>query len=248
MRVMLEPVYVLHRRPWRDSSLILEVLSLSHGRCALIARGARRPKSRLHGILQPFGPLFASWTMRGELGALVSAEGRGGLCLQGRALISGFYLNELLIKLLARHDPHPRLFAAYEQTLDELAACTGEGSERREQRALRLFEKVLLDEIGYGLVLDREAESGEPIADEAEYDYHPERGPVTAWGRETAGRGLRLRGRSLIALERGELDDADVLREARGLMRLALGVCLGNRPLHSRELLRSVVAVTADET
>lgn len=253
-RVLLEPAYVLHRRPWRDSSLILEVLSAGYGRCSLVARGARRPKARLHGVLQPFGALLASWTMRGELGTLTGAEGRGGLALQGRALISGFYLNELLMKLLARHDPHPRLFAAYEHALGELGACGAapEAGERREQRALRLFEKVLLEEIGYGLVLDHEVESGAPIAGEAEYDYYPERGPVAAMSgvRDAGGQAgsLRLRGRSLIALDRGELDDADILREARGLMRLALGACLGNRPLHSRALFRTVAAAgAADE-
>lgn len=254
MRVMLEPVYVLHRRPWRDSSLILEVLSAGHGRCSLVARGARRPTARLHGVLQPFGPLLASWTMRGELGTLTGAEGRGGLGLHGRALISGFYLNELLMKLLARHDPHPRLFAAYEQVLGELAIC-GFAMEAdgggREQRALRLFEKVLLEEIGYGLVLDHEVESGAPIAGEAEYDYYPERGPVTASAQRREGGGqagsLRLRGRSLIALAHGELEDAETLREARGLMRLALGVCLGNRPLHSRALFRPLAAGAGDE-
>ena len=251
MRVTLEPAYVLHRRPWRDSSLILEVLSAGHGRCSLVARGARRPKARLHGLLQPFGPLLLSWSGRGEMGTLLDAEGRGGLMLQGRTLISGFYVNELLMKLLARHDAHPRLFAAYERVLAELAACVP-GEDRREQRALRLFEKALLDEIGYGLVLDHEVLGGEPIAGDAEYDYYPDRGPVGAGAmisgvREPAADGggaLRLRGRSLIALDRGELDDPECLREIRGLMRLALGVCLGHRPLHSRALFRPLAAAT----
>ncbi len=112
VQVMLEPAYVLHHRPYRDSSLILDVLSAAYGRVALVARGARRPKSRLHGVLQPFQPLLASWSLRGEMGTLTAAEARAGGGLRGRALISGFYVNELLLRLLHRHDPHPQLFTA----------------------------------------------------------------------------------------------------------------------------------------
>lgn len=241
MRVTLDPAYVLHRRPWRDSSLILEIFSLSQGRCSLIARGARRPSARLHGLLQAFNPLLLGWSQKGELGTLTAAEGRGLLALQGRALISGFYVNELLMKLLARHDAHPELFQAYERVLAELAAA-GTGLETNtEQRALRRFEKVLLDETGYGLVLDQDTD-GAPVDAGAEYDYYPERGPVlAAMGvRESPDpkRCVRVSGRSLLALARSELDDAATLREVRGLMRLALGVCLGGRVLHSRNLFR----------
>jgi DNA repair protein RecO (recombination protein O) len=241
MRVTLEPAFVLHRRPWRDSSLILDIFSLNHGRCSLIARGARRPSARLHGLLQPFNPLLLSWTQKGELGTLTAAEGRGMLALQGRAVISGFYVNELLMKLLARHDAHPELYQAYECVLAELAAA-GMGPETGgEQRALRRFEKILLDETGYGLVLDRDTD-GAPVDAGAEYDYYPERGPVlVATGvRDSldAKHCVRVSGRSLLALDRGELDDAAILREVRSLMRLALAVCLGGRVLHSRTLFR----------
>lgn len=239
MRVTLEPAYVLHRRPWRDSSLILDIFSLGQGRGALVARGARRPTARLHGLLQAFNPLQLSWSQHGELGTLTGAEGRGGLGLQGRALISGFYINELLMKLLARHDAHPGLYRAYEGVLAELAAAGPAPESAREQRALRLFEKILLDETGYGLVLDHDAD-GAPIDPAAEYDYYPERGPVAAG--VSAPRGIagaaRVGGRSLLALARGELEDPAILREVRGLMRLALGACLGGRPLHSRALFR----------
>lgn len=244
MRVTLEPAYVLHRRAWRDSSLIVDCFTAGHGRVALVARGARRPKGRLHGVLQPFGPLLVSWSMRGELGTLTAAEGAGWLSLGGRALISGFYANELLMRLLERHDAHPGLFRAYQALIAALAAG---GDSRHEERALRLFEKSLLDEIGYGLVLDHDAASGAPIEDDAEYDYYPDRGPVGAAAagvREDAGRyrapagAVRLRGRSLLALARGELDDPASLREVKHLMRVALAVRLGPRPLHSRALFR----------
>lgn len=255
MRITLEPAFILHHRPWRDSSLTLEVFTPTHGRIALVARGARRPKSRLQGLMQPFRPLLISAVGRGEMGTLSGAELRDGagraLPLQGRAVISGFYLNELLMRLLTRHDPHPRLFAAYETALSQLGAPALDA--REEQRALRRFEFALLGEIGYGLVLDREVESGAPIDAERVYDYYPERGPVAvavaveagsdAGVREPRGpaatpAAIRLHGRSLIALARDELDDDGVLREAKHLMRMALGICLGGKPLRSRELFR----------
>ena len=164
-KVVLEPAYVLHHRPYRDSSLLLEMLTSGYGRVALIARGARRPKSHLHGLLQPFQPLFASWSMRGELGTLTAVEGRDGAGPRGRTLISGFYMNELLMRLLHRHDPHPQLFAVYESALRGLAVTGLPASA--EQTVLRMYELTLLRELGYGLVLDHEIMGGESIrADE----------------------------------------------------------------------------------
>lgn len=246
MRISLEPAYVLHHRPWRDSSLILDLLTPAHGRIAVVARGARRPKSRLQGLLQPFRPLLVSASGRGEMATLTGAELQGEtgrpMPLQGRTIISGFYLNELLVRLLERHDPHPRLYAAYEQTLAALAGSPAAGDE---QRALRRFEHVLLGEIGYGLVLDHDVASGAPIDAATAYDYHPERGPVAAATAFTireadasAPEAVRIHGRSLIALAQDRLDSADMLREARQLMRMTLGICLGRRPLHSRALFR----------
>jgi DNA repair protein RecO (recombination protein O) len=255
MRITLQPGYVLHRREYRDSSLILEVLSRDHGRVALVARGARRPKARLNGLLQLFTPLLVGWSGRGELATLTGAEPNGASTLRGRTLVSGFYLNELLMKLLTRHDPHPGLFTAYERVLRELAECGPpvEG-DFREQRALRLFEKTLLREIGYGLVLDRDV-TGAPLVPEAEYDYQSERGPVAVDGGapavresvERPARGVRLRGRSLLELAAGELGDADSLRDAKRLMRVVLGICLDHRPLHSRALIRPLVAAVEPE-
>lgn len=260
MRISLEPACILHTRPWRDSSLILEVLTRAHGRIAVVARGARRPKSRLSGLLQPFRPLLISAGGRGEMATLTGAEARAQgawpLLTQGRALISGFYLNELLMKLLTRHDPHPRLFDAYDAALTALAAPALDPGA--EQRALRLFEQKLLNEIGYGLVLDRDVASGAPIDAALEYDYHPERGPVAVapfdgvreGGAGPAGATVRLRGSSLLDLAHGELRDAESLREVRRLMRMAIGLCLGGQPLRSRELFRSrppSAATTASE-
>lgn len=247
-KAVLEPAYVLHHRPYRDSSLLLEMLTTGYGRIALIARGARRPKSRLHGLLQPFQPLFASWSMRGELGILTAVEGRDGEGPRGRALISGFYMNELLMRLLHRHDPHPQLFAVYESALRRLVAPGSSASA--EQTVLRMFELTLLRELGYGLVLDHEIVGGEPIRPEGVYDYYPERGPVradaaTARVAETGGEGYaararpaRVHGSSLLALAQGELCDPVQLSEVKRLMRMVLDARLGGKPLASRKLFR----------
>lgn len=243
-KAMLEPAYILHHQPYRDSSLLLETFTPGHGRIALIARGARRPKSRLHGLLQPFQPLLASWSMRGELGTLTAVEPRDGDGPRGRALISGFYMNELLMRLLHRHDPHPGLFAVYESALRRLAAPGL--SAPGEQSVLRLFELTLLRELGYGLVLDHEITGGDPIRSEEVYDYYPELGPVRTDATAETGAGdyavrarpVRLHGGSLLALARGELCDAVHLHEAKRLMRTVLDARLGGRPLASRRLFR----------
>lgn len=253
MHVMtqLEPAYVLHHRPYRDSSLILDVMTAAHGRIALVARGARRPKSRLHGTLQPFQPLLASWIMRGDLGTLTAAEARDGGGLRGRVLISGFYVNELLMRLLHRHDPHPRLFTAYEAVLRDLAAAPSGAPHAGEQPALRLFEMALLRETGYGPVLDHDVAAGDPIRADAVYYYYPERGPIredavalrpgiqeAAQGYVMRDRPVRLHGASLLALARGELCETLHLHEAKRLMRAILDTRLGGRPLASRSLFR----------
>ncbi|MGD2073577.1 MAG: DNA repair protein RecO [Gammaproteobacteria bacterium] len=229
-RIQLEPGYVLHRRPYRESSLLLEVLSRSHGRVGLVARGVRSPKSRQRGDLQPFRPLRLSWSARGDLGTLTGAEPEGtAQALRGSALYSAFYLNELLVRLLARQDPHPVLYLLYERSLDRIA-------KQPVEPVLRVFEKRLLEEIGYGLLLDFEVEQGEAIQPQRYYDYHLESGPVGVDGADA--RGFVFSGASLLALAREELDTPDALRDAKRLMRAALNLYLGGRPLRSRELFR----------
>ncbi|HHJ15285.1 MAG TPA: DNA repair protein RecO [Gammaproteobacteria bacterium] len=228
-RVQLVPGYVLHQRPYRESSLLLEVFTGPHGRVGLVARGVRAPKSRQRGELQPFRPLRLSWQGRGELGTLTGVEGAApGCSLQGTALYSAFYLNELLVRLLVRHDPHPRLYTCYQDSLENLAHTS------LVEPLLRLFEKNLLQEIGYGLLLDHDAGSGEPVRGEAYYDYHLESGPLLTT--ERTGPGFIFRGSSLLALARDQLSDAGALRDAKRLMRAALNLYLGDRPLRSREL------------
>jgi DNA repair protein RecO (recombination protein O) len=232
-RVQLEPGYVLHQRPYRESSLLLEVFSLSHGRVGLVARGVRSPKSRQRGELQSFRPLLLSWSARGDLGTLTGAETEGKVqALRGSALYSALYLNELLVRLLARQDPHPELYALYESSLEDL------GGRPPVEPVLRVFEKRLLEEIGYGLLLDVEVGEGEAVQPQRYYDYQLEVGPVSVDRADAPG--LVFAGSSLLALAREQLHTPDALRDAKRLMRAALSLYLGGKPLRSRELFKQV--------
>lgn len=233
----LQPAFVLHRRAWRESSLLVELLTLEGGRVGVVARGARRRRGPL-AACEPFVELQVAWRGRGELGQLVTAEPGGpGWRLHGDALFSGLYLNEVLLRLLRRHDPHPGLFSAYRETLAGLAAGAA------VEPLLRRFERQLLDESGYGLLLTEEAGNGVPIEPAARYRYDLEHGPVRVDGAQAGG--LVLSGASLLALADGELHDATVLAECKRLLRSALAPHLGPRPLRSRELFRRALATEA---
>ncbi len=230
MRVLLQPAFILHRRPYRDSSLLLEAFSREYGRLGLIARGAASPRSRLKGVLQPFTPLLLSWRGDGDLATLSSGEeaGRPFGLLRNRAL-AGLYVNELLVRLLPRRDVQPALFTVYETLLAELAAVPS------EEPSLRRFEKRLLEELGYGLSLDCEAASGQPIVAEAHYRYVLDRGPLAAAEAQT---GIPISGQGLLALREGMLTDPAVLKEVKRLTRAALAEQLQGRALKTRELYR----------
>lgn len=230
-RIALQPALLLHRKPYRDTSLLIEAFSAEHGRLGLIARGARSRRGSQQGLLQPFTPLLLSWSGRGELMTLTGAEPHGPpLVLSGDAVISGFYLNELLMRLLPRHDPHPRLYHSYHATLQHLALPA------RQEWALRLFERDLLQELGYGLLLTHEGGSGEMVEAAVSYCYHPEFGPQ----RQSPGeeRCLVVHGATLLALAQGEEGDSRTRSEAKRLMRTILSHYLGTKPLASRELFR----------
>lgn len=231
-RIQLQPAYVLHHRPYRDTSRILELFTRDHGRVSVFARGARsgtKAGASLLPILQPFNRLLVSWSGRGEAGQLTGAEFDGVMTpLPADRLVHGFYLNELLLKLFARHDSHPDVFALYSQTLDEL---------KREDpiRPLRLFEKRLLDAIGYGLALERDARDHEPIDPDASYHYRMEQGPVRVEG--VAEGTVVYSGATLLSLGREELSDAAVCTDARRLLRAALDRCLEGRELRTRQVM-----------
>jgi DNA repair protein RecO (recombination protein O) len=234
-RINHTPGFILHSYPFKETSVVAEVWTRAHGRVALIARGARRPHSALRGLMQPFTPLLLSWFGKAELKTLHGAEWQGGLIApQGRALMCGFYLNELLLRLLARDDPHPALYDAYGATLAQLSAA-GAGAL---EAILRRFEKTLLGETGYAATFDRCADSGEPIQRDRAYVYQPEHG---AWLADGGGHdGVAVSGQTLLDLAADQFERATTLVEAKVLMRALLNHTLGAKPLYTRQLLREL--------
>ena len=233
-RVELERAFVLHRRHYRETSLILEVLGRDSGRLGIIAKGAQRPRSDLRGLLQAFRPLLLSWSGRGELGVLTNAEPDGyARRLSGNALFSGLYMNELLMRLLHRFDPHPELFDHYARAIEGL------GDVSHTESVLRVFEKRMLESIGYGLVLDRDVDSGEPVRAGGAYRYQIDRGPTALAA--SASDGVPVAGDTLLSLAREQLDDEQALEQAKRLMRTVLRRYLGDKPLATRSLFRPAV-------
>lgn len=230
MRINLQPAFILHQRAYRETSVLLDVLTIEYGRISLIARGVRSRRSLLRALLQPFIPLFVSFQGKTELMQLISAEPNGAAFrLQGHCLLSGFYLNELVCRLLQKGDPHPRLFDVYRCTLMALQG------DMLNQSVLRLFEKKLLDELGYGVSLNIDFVTGNAILLDKYYQYYPEQG-FTQSEQHTGA----FLGKHLIAFEQEELFNNDVLRAAKRLMRIVLGSILGELPLHSRKLFTEV--------
>lgn len=235
MRVELQAGYVLHQRPYRNTSQLVEVFTPQYGRVGLVARGTRRPRRGQPSLLQPFQRMLLSWHGGGELATMSAAECVAqGPGLTGAAVWSGFYLNELLMRLVQRQDPHPALFEHYDAAVHALRAAAGESDAL--ERVLRLFEKHLLQELGYGLILDCDVATGETVQPQARYCYQLDSGPHRA---AHGSAGLVVRGSSLLSLARGELADSDSLRDAKKLMRAALAPHLGERPLQSRRLFRA---------
>jgi len=234
MRVSLQPAYILHSRPYRDSSALLEVLTAEYGRMSLVARGSRR---RARGgsrgaLLQPFIPLLLSFSGRGELKTLTGTEAVGQAArLRGDRMFSGMYVNELLVRLLHRHDPHPRLFALYGETLDSL-----QGNAVLDD-VLRRFELSLLEELGYSFDLRVDGDSGEPVQADRWYHFHPDFGLVAQVGSADPSRPA-FTGSDLLAIAAGQLG-GDVRLTAKRLLRQALASHLGDTPLKSRDLFRA---------
>lgn len=234
MDAPLHACYILHQRPYRETSLLLEVLSRDHGRLGLVARGARRSANRQRWLFQPFRRLHVAWVMRRELGTLTQIEAADAAAFPGgSAVMAAFYLNELLMRLLHRHEPHPELFDAYAQALD------GIREEQAREAALRVFEKHLLASLGYGMVLDREADSGRPLEADRRYYYQADLGPCAAPPREAGC--VPVSGASLYALREERFHGEAQLADAKRLMRMLLTEHLGGRPLASRELYRRFV-------
>ncbi|HRF13217.1 MAG: DNA repair protein RecO [Candidatus Accumulibacter phosphatis] len=230
-KVDAQPAFVLHAYPYSETSLIVDVFSRDHGRVALLARGARRPRSALRGVLQAFQPLELGWAGRGEVQTLIKAEWQGGQpLLAGKSLFCGYYLNELLMHLLPREDAHARLFLVYAETLQRFANGTQESD-------LRCFERALLQELGYGLTLETDA-TGIAVDVDAHYVYEIERGPVRLPG---SGSSLRaVSGRTLLDLAHEDFSDPRSLAEAKQLMRTLINHYTDGKSLASRRIFREL--------
>lgn len=230
MRVEGQPGWILHARPYRETSLLLEAFSRDHGRIGLVARGARRERSRQpRALLQPLAPLSLGWSGQGDLATLIATEARSQPpSLSGDALVCAIYVNELVARLLPRHDALPELFDAYESTLHALAGTAVLAW------TLRRFERDLLADTGYGLVCEVEANSGEELDPQRDYIYLPEHGAVAYAGQPGA---LRLRGSALLALAQDEMPVAEDLASLRRLMRALIRHQLGGGELRSWAML-----------
>lgn len=233
-RVAEQPAYVLHLHPYSESSLVVDVFSRDHGRLPLLARGARRPRSVMRGLLMAFQPLELDWFGGGEVKTLVKAEWLGGMpLLAGRSLLFGYYLNELLLRLLPRDDAHGALYEAYTAALSALARNAAARTDGADVPELRRFEQVLLKELGYGLTLNTDVESGLPVEVDREYMYLIERGPVAhVGGAETA----TVRGKTLLDMAADDYADVRTRTESKYLMRQLISHYLGGKPLQSRRV------------
>lgn len=226
-----QPVYVLHTYPFKETSLVVELFTHDFGRVAAVAKGARRPRSAMRGMLQSFQPLLSAWSGKSELRNLHSLEwGEGLLLLQGEALMCGFYLNELLLRLLPREDAHETLFDYYGQALRTLAL----GKDLAT--TLRRFELKLLQEMGYAVPLEQDEHEAAIEASRA-YCYLAERGGCSPSAQGVQKNGLQLSGKTLLDMARDDYSDPQTQQQSKQLMRTLLAHYLDDKPLHTRQLL-----------
>ncbi len=231
MKVNQQSGYILHRQPYRESSLLVQIFTRNFGRLTLIAKGCRRQKSQVLGLFLSFKPLLLSWTGKGALPILTSIE-QISFCpqLDASRVACGYYINELILKLLYRHDPHELLYDKYDKAIFELS------DKKNPNVVLRVFEKHLLQEIGFGLILDHDVETGESIAEDNSYQYLPQKGPI-ATNRE---QGNIISGSTLIALQNEEFKSDQDRSQARQLTRLLIDIQLKGKELRSRRVMREM--------
>jgi len=234
--IHLQPAYVLHHRPYRDSSRILELFTRDHGRLTVFARGARgsgRKGASPMSMLQSFNRLLVSWSAGAEAGTLTAVEFDGAYSiLPPDRVVSGCYLNELLMRLSARHDSHPDVFELYSRTIDGLKTAAD------PLPTLRLFEKCLLEALGYGLALSHDAATRLPIEPTHAYHYRLEQGAIRAG--DVAEGSMVFSGATLLALANEDLSDPAICQAARTLLRAALDRVLEGRELKSRQVMMAL--------
>jgi len=234
VKTELHPCFILHHRPYRETSLLLDTFSLQYGRVNLMAKGVKRTRNNQALLLQPAKKLSIAWSMRSDMGTLTAVEaGAEQPNLIGRRLVSCFYLNELLVRMLHKHEPHPELFNKYEESLSQLS------SDVPEDQVLRLFEIRLLQTLGYGLVLDHEIGTTEPIQTARRYFYQIDYGPLH--DRPENARSIQVSGKTLLALHAEDVWDEEIASEAKLLLRTILATYTGPKPFASRELYKAYI-------
>lgn len=234
-RIFLQPAYVLHTRYYRNTSLLVDFYTQQFGRISALARGVRVPRNASRALLQPFIPLLASWhkgssdlvNLRGVEADLGAGQTALRLSLQGFCLFAGFYINELMVRLVKPADPSPDLFLIYQQALESLSNTTF------FEKNLRIFEKRLLAVLGYGVVFHRD-QLGDPIDPGKSYFYEPQNG-FRRYDGFLPFQGL-FSGSSLLSFDKEELSDRKSLQDAKRLMRQILALHLNDKPLQSRRL------------
>ncbi|GJM05191.1 MAG: DNA repair protein RecO [marine bacterium B5-7] len=234
MKVEHTPCYILHRRDYRESSLILEVLSREHGRVSLIAKGAKRNKRRQGISYNLYQEYLMSWVSKSELGTLVDVELATIMTsMSPKQMMTGFYMNEIILRLLHKHESHPELFDSYQSTVKELS------NNNTDQVLIRYFEKVLLQTLGYGVIFDQDLNTGSEIVAEVDYYYKLDFGPTS--NNQDNRMGIPVSGRTLIGLNNETLADAKNKNEAKMLLRSLLNQYLGEKPLASRALYQEYI-------
>ncbi len=243
-RVDNQPAYVLHSFPYKDSSSLVDYLTRDFGRVRMVVKGARRSKSRMREALQPFQPLHISWRGKGELKTLAAAETVSlNPFLQGRTLWCGLYLNELVMRLLPQWDSHPRLFAYYQFSVSTLSDLD------TQESVLRIFERRLLEELGFAVSYTHAVNSEEAIESHRYYCFNPEQGfALVQEGAEKTHQQVCYPGDSILAIAEDDYNDGRTKQIAKRLMRVAFAPHLGHKPLQSRELFKGQIVQRKENT
>ena len=233
--------YVLHTRVFRESSQLVDFFSRELGRFRLVARGTRGPKKQKKALAPPhsFQGYQIVWRGRSDLKTLISYEAvSSAMSPQGKALYIGFYINELLVRFLPEHSPHPCLFDSYTELVSLLALDVD------TEPALRRFEMSVLNEMGCGIDLFADLNEGAPIETGSNYRYHPGEGFFRLVQQAPGGASLNIfSGEHLLAIADGRLHEPSVRQSAKRLLRQAIAQNLGGKPLRSRELFQQMVHV-----
>ncbi len=245
-RVHSQPAYILHTQAYQNTSLIVDAFTENFGRIRFVAKGAKRLKSSFAGKLQVFTPLLLSWMGKGELYTLTDANFataeqvsyvNGQMPLRGSVLISAYYVNELILRFITLEDPHPELFYYYAETIENLSL------KKNIESVLRIFEKRLLQETGYSLILNCDTETGEKIAASQKYYYILSKGPQADVSNRLRSEydGILISGKTLLELDSGCFSSKETLMQAKQLMRAVIAMHLGDKPLKTRTLFQSTI-------